>query len=84
MSTDPVPDLHSLVDGLPPAELRRILHLVIGELASARSRQEATEAGAGDPASAPRRLSFAGLVEDEPDAAGRSEELLREEFRRRA
>jgi hypothetical protein len=34
MSTDPAPELHSLVDGLLPAEMRRILHLVLGELAS--------------------------------------------------
>ncbi len=82
MSTDPVPELHSLVDGLPPAELRRILHMVLGELASAGSRHPAA---AGDEPTGPgRRLSFAGLLDDDPDTARRSEELLREEFRRRA
>lgn len=32
MSTDPVPDLHRLVDGLSTAELRRVLHVLLGEL----------------------------------------------------
>jgi hypothetical protein len=80
-------ELRELVDQLPPAELRRILRLVIGELESAGSRRP----GPGDEESAAalsggrrRRLSFAGIIEDEPDAARRSEDLLREEFRRRA
>jgi len=84
MSMDPVPELHSLVDDLPPAELRRILHLVLGELVSAGSRQNAPTAAGDEPTGPRRRLSFAGLIEDDPDAAERSEELLREEFRRRA
>ena len=84
MSTDPVPDLRSLVDGLPPAELRRILHVVLGELQSAASRQPAAATPADGAPGGRRTLSFIGLIEDDPDAAERSEEILREEFRRRA
>jgi hypothetical protein len=84
MSTDPVPDLHRLVDGLPPAALRRILHVVLGELQSAAARSALEEHLAPEPVEARRTLSFIGLIEDDPGAAERSEEILCEEFRRRA
>lgn len=81
-------ELRGLVDRIPPAELRRILRLVIGELASAASRRH-DEAAREERPPAPggarrRRLSFAGIIEDDPDAARRSEEILREGFRRPA
>ncbi|MGH8930724.1 MAG: hypothetical protein ACRDZO_08890 [Egibacteraceae bacterium] len=81
-------ELRELVDQLPPAELRRILRLVIGELESAGSRRQDEAAQKERPAvpgdGRRRRLSSAGIIEDDPDAARRSEEILREEFRRRA
>jgi hypothetical protein len=81
-------ELRDLVDQIPAAELRRILRLVIGELASAVSRRH-DEVTRAERLPAPggtrhRRLSFAGIIADDPDAARRSEEILREEFRRRA
>lgn len=75
-------DLHELVGHLPPAELRRILHLVIGELEAAEARMEGD--GAASRAQTPRRLSFIGMVEDEADTAARAEEILRERFRAEA
>lgn len=83
MTTDPVQDeLRDLVDGLPPAEARRILQVVLGELAAVGSRQE--DRAVGESAGGQRRLAFAGLIDDDPDAAARSAELLREAFRHRA
>lgn len=68
-------ELHELVDHLRPGQLRRVLRLVRGEVESTDTTDPKT------PVEGRRRaLSFAGIVEDEPDAARRSEELLRAEF----
>ncbi|WP_440068979.1 hypothetical protein [Streptosporangium sp. OZ121] len=67
-------DLHRLVDRLTLGQVRALravaLQLVENEpapVAEAQGRR--------------RRLSFAGIITDEPDSAQRSEEILRDRFR---
>jgi len=74
-------DLHRLVDRLTPGQARalRAVALVLVE-----SRSDETEALAPATVSAGRRrrLSFAGIMDAEPDLAERSEDILRAEFGR--
>jgi hypothetical protein len=75
-------DLHRLVDRLTPGQARalRAVALVLVE-----SRPDETEALAPANVSTDRRrrLSFAGIMDAEPDLAERSEDILRAEFGRR-
>lgn len=73
-------ELQHLVDQLPPRELRRILRLVLGELEAARAREAGRDDAIGQTSGRRRHLSFVGIVEDEPDTARRSEEILRARF----
>jgi hypothetical protein len=59
-------ELHHLVDELPEAEVAPVLDLVRDHVGGRAERQ--------------RRLSFAGLLQAEPDLAARSEDILRSEF----
>lgn len=73
-------DLHRLVDRLTPGQARALravaLELVEGDSAELRVYEFDTDE------KGPRRhLSFVGLMEAEPDLAGRSEDILRAEFR---
>jgi hypothetical protein len=73
-------DLHRLVDRLTPGQARalRAVALVLVE-----SRSDETEALAPTvSAGRRRRLSFAGIMDAEPDLAERSEDILRAEFGR--
>jgi len=71
-------ELHELVEHLPTSQLGRVLRLVRGEL-------ESTDSARPEQSPPSRRtLSFAGIVEDDPDVSRRSEELLRAEFQPRA
>lgn len=69
-------DLHRLVDRLTPDQARALravaLQLVVTE---ASEEDDTTEAVGGRR----RHLSFAGVMQAEPDLAERSEEILREE-----
>ncbi|MEV0363796.1 hypothetical protein [Nocardia fusca] len=69
-------DLHRLVDRLTPDQARALravaLQLVVTE---ASEEDDAAEAVGGRR----RHLSFAGVMQAEPDLAERSEEILREE-----
>jgi hypothetical protein len=71
-------ELHRLVDRLPLERARALrtvaLYLVEGV---------ADGAEVGPESGRRRRLSFAGIMDAEPDLATRSEEILREEFGRR-
>lgn len=64
-------EFHHLVDELPDEDVAPLLALV-----------RATMAGKGAEPPRRRRLSFAGLIEAEPDLAARSEEILRDELGR--
>ncbi|WP_216917735.1 hypothetical protein [Nocardia noduli] len=69
-------DLHRLVDRLTPDQARA-LRAVALQLVVTESPEPAT---AAEPAVERRRhLSFAGVMDAEPDLAARSEDLLREE-----
>jgi hypothetical protein len=73
-------ELHRLVDRLPLERVRALravaLYLVEGDSG------DRTETGPDRDRR--RRLSFAGIMDAEPDLAARSEEILREELGRRA
>lgn len=69
-------DLHRLVDRLTPDQARALRAVAI--------QLVVTEAAEPDTAAEPvverrRHLSFAGVMDAEPDLAARSEDLLREE-----
>ncbi|MEU7005120.1 hypothetical protein [Nonomuraea sp. NPDC046570] len=64
-------DLHRLIDRLTSTQVRA-LRAVALELVDDRTDPEALETGRQ------RTLSFAGLISDEPDAAQRSEEIIRD------
>ncbi len=67
-------DLHRLIDRLRPTHVRA-LRAVALELVADPPHPIAQNDGQ------PRKLSFAGIVSDEPDVASRSEEILRDRFR---
>jgi hypothetical protein len=73
-------ELHLLVDRLPLERVRALravaLYLVEGDIS------DRADTGHGN--ARRRRLSFAGIMDAEPDLAARSEEILREELGRRA
>ncbi|MEU9830240.1 hypothetical protein AB0D67_01750 [Streptosporangium sp. NPDC048047] len=67
-------DLHRLVDRLTLSQARA-LRAVVLELVESEPSLPAETHGRR------RRLSFAGIIDDEPDSAQRSEEILRDRFR---
>jgi hypothetical protein len=73
-------DLHRLIDRLTPGQARalRAVALELVESQLDESEAPAPEAAEGKR----RRLSFAGLMNAEPDLAERSEDILRAEFGR--
>jgi hypothetical protein len=60
-------ELHHLVDELPEAQVGPVLDLVRDHVGDKDSGKR-------------RRLSFAGMLDAEPDLAARSEEILRAAF----
>lgn len=68
-------DLHRLVDRLSPGQADAV-RAVVWQLVKETSPQE------GDRSSGEsrRKLSFAGLMNAEPDLAERSEDIIRAEF----
>lgn len=70
-------ELHHLVDRLTPDQARALrsvaLHLVEGHDSPSTKTTPTSEP-------VRRRLSFAGLMDAEPNLAARSEDILREEF----
>lgn len=72
-------ELHRLVDRLP-LERARALRTVARYLVEADTEHAADAGGDGRR----RRLSFAGIMDAEPDLAARSEEILTQEFGQRA
>lgn len=89
MSPDHV-DLHRMVDRLDPDQVRALRAVAQQLLRSGReSRPGSGEAQAPEPESLlagepVRDFSFIGLFNGAPDLAERSEEILREEFAKRA
>ncbi|MFD0742895.1 hypothetical protein ACFQ1L_14620 [Phytohabitans flavus] len=71
-------ELHRLVDQLPVERVRALRAVVIHLL------EGAPRVSPDSDDDRPRRLSFVGIMDAEPDLAARSEEILREELRRRA
>lgn len=71
-------ELHRLVDRLPLDRVRalRTVALYLVEAAD-------DSAGASSGRGRRRRLSFAGIMDAEPDLASRSEDILREELGQR-
>lgn len=71
-------ELHRLVDLLPIERARALLAVAIHLVNDKSSEQTDHEPRGGRR----RRLSFAGIMEAEPDLAARSEEILRDEVGR--
>lgn len=74
-------DLHRLVDRLTPGQARA-LRAVALELVESQPDEPENSASASVGQGRRRRLSFAGLMDAEPDLAERSEDILRAEFGR--
>lgn len=70
-------DLHRLVDRLTPTQAQAVRAVVL-QLVPAEETPETPPPLEGGRR---RRLSFAGLISDEPDLAKRSEDIIRERFR---
>jgi len=82
-------DLHRLVDRLDPDQVRALRAVAQQLLRPSVKRAESGEAAAAEPRSLladepVRDFSFIGLFNGAPDLAERSEEILREEFAKRA
>jgi len=74
-------DLHRLVDRLTPGQARA-LRAVALVLVESRPDETETLTSAAVSTGRRRRLSFAGIMDAEPDLAERSEDILRAEFGR--
>lgn len=72
-------ELHRLVDRLPVERMRALRSVALYLVEGVVEDRAKADLGSGRR----RRLSFAGIMDAEPDLAARSEEILREEFGRR-
>lgn len=72
-------ELHRLVDRLPVERMRALRFVVLYLVEGVATDQAQVDLASGRQ----RRLSFAGIMDAEPDLATRSEEILREELGRR-
>lgn len=73
-------ELHQLVDRLPLERVRALREVVLYLVEGASDDHAEADSHAGRR----RRLSFAGIMDAEPDLAARSEEILREEIGQRS
>ena len=75
-------DLHRLVDRLTPGQARALRAVALVLVESQSEEETETVAPAGVSAGRRRHLSFAGIMDAEPDLAERSEDILRAELGR--
>ncbi|WP_433195301.1 hypothetical protein ACQP1G_40965 [Nocardia sp. CA-107356] len=69
-------DLHRLVDRLTPDQAHALRAVALQLVVTDATQQTPTTDSTGERR---RHLSFAGMMDAEPDLAARSEDLLREE-----
>ncbi|MBF6125286.1 hypothetical protein [Nocardia brasiliensis] len=69
-------DLHRLVDRLTPDQAHALRAVALQLVVTDAPEQSPTSGATGERR---RHLSFAGVMDAEPDLAARSEDLLREE-----
>ncbi|KIA60849.1 hypothetical protein [Nocardia vulneris] len=74
-------DLHRLVDRLTPDQAHALRAVALQLVVTDTPEQSPTST---EPGKRRRHLSFAGVMDAEPDLAARSEDLLREERGRQA